>query len=257
MVTFLTAPDFENPEDVGADNVYNFDVRATKSLRDTVQSYAITVANIVEAVTFTGPFAFDVDENQTAAFTADVAGDVPITFALSGVDAALFTVDVAGVVTFLVAPDFGAPGDVGGDNIHNITVEATNVTGMTPQAYTVTVEEEGAILDEIGIEIAGDDHLVATWSWTDVAVTKDWFGVTWTNGESKIIHDLFYPYQSEHFDRYDLGDSIYWREFYFGDYAGLSGADGAYFEYATPVGDTALITWTTNTMTVVRTPSIT
>jgi hypothetical protein len=257
VITFLVAPDFENPGDVGANNVYNFDVRATNVLGDTVQPYTITVTNVVESVTFTGPFTFNVEENQTGAFTADVVGDVPITFALSGVDSALFTVDVAGVVTFLVAPDFDLPGDVGGDNIHNITVEATNVTGMTPQPYTVTVEEEGAILDEIGVEIAGDDHLVATWSWTDPAVTKDWFGVTWANGESKIIHDQLYPYQSEYFDRYDSGDSIYWREFFFGDYAGLSGADGAYFEYVTPVGDTALITWTTNTMTVVRTPSIT
>ena len=257
VVTFTNAPDFEDPQDVGANNVYNFDIRGANALGEVVQSYTITVSNVVEAVTFTGPFAYDAEEDQTAAFAADVAGDLPITFALSGVDAALFGIDTAGVVTFNSAPDLEAPADVGADNVHNITVEATNSQGMVSQAYTVTVVTSA--LDEIGVEIAGDDHMVGTWSWSDAAVTKDFLGATWTNGESKIIHDEVYTSDPDYFQRggYSATDQLYWISSFSSVFVGLSGPDGASYEYATPAGDTAVITWGTNTFTAVKTASIT
>ena len=257
VVTFTAAPDFEDPQDVGANNVYNFDIRGANALGEVVQSYTITVSNVVEAVTFTGPFAYDAEEDQTAAFAADVAGDLPITFALSGVDAALFGIDTAGVVTFNSAPDLEAPADVGADNVHNITVEATNSQGMVSQAYTVTVVTSA--LDEIGVEIAGDDHMVGTWSWSDAAVTKDFLGATWTNGESKIIHDEVYTSDPDYFQRggYSATDQLYWISSFSSVFVGLSGPDGASYEYATPAGDTAVITWGTNTFTAVKTASIT
>ena len=63
---------------------------------------------------FTSPATANVEENQTAAYTAvatDADGD-DLTYSLSGTDAALFTIDeTTGVVSFMSAPDFENAGD--------------------------------------------------------------------------------------------------------------------------------------------------
>ena len=74
-------------------------------------------------------------ENQTLAYTAvatDGDGD-DLTYSLSGTDAALFTIDPnTGEVRFIAAPDFEDPGDIGGDNVYDITVTASDDTMRRP-----------------------------------------------------------------------------------------------------------------------------
>jgi VCBS repeat-containing protein len=48
-VTFVAAPDFENPTDAGANNVYDVRVVASNGTNTTVQDVAITVSNVNEA----------------------------------------------------------------------------------------------------------------------------------------------------------------------------------------------------------------
>ena len=66
------------------------------------QAVAITVTDVDESGTntqpvFTSPTTANVEENQTAAYTAlatDADGD-PLTYSLSGTDAGLFTINAA------------------------------------------------------------------------------------------------------------------------------------------------------------------
>ncbi|WP_417492658.1 M10 family metallopeptidase C-terminal domain-containing protein [Maricaulis sp.] len=50
IIRFLSAPDFEAPGDTDFDNVYQLDVVANDGSNSTVQSLAVTVTNVVEAV---------------------------------------------------------------------------------------------------------------------------------------------------------------------------------------------------------------
>jgi hypothetical protein len=64
-----------------------------------------------------------------------------LTYALGGADAALFNINEStGAVTFLNAPDFETPGDVGDNNVYNIDVTASNgVYSSLPKAVAITV----------------------------------------------------------------------------------------------------------------------
>jgi len=137
VVSFIDAPDFENPNDAGGDNVYNITVTASDSINDTPQTVAITVTNVNDnAPVFNSPATVNVAENQTVAYTAMAAdadaGDT-VSYSLSGgADAALFTIDeTTGVVSFMDAPDFEDPGDAGGDNVYDITVTASDGDNST------------------------------------------------------------------------------------------------------------------------------
>ncbi len=102
-----------------------------------------------QAPTITSPSAVSVLENQTAVIdvnSTDPEGDVEgagLSYTITGaVDDGLFAIDAnTGVLTFLAAPDFEAPGDVGADNVYDVQVTVTdsgNATDVQNLAVTVT-----------------------------------------------------------------------------------------------------------------------
>ena len=64
-----------------------------------------------------------------------------ITCRLGGADASLFTINAStGVLTFVAAPNFEAPGDSGGNNVYDVTVQVSDGNGGSDtQAIAVTV----------------------------------------------------------------------------------------------------------------------
>ncbi len=93
----------------------------------------------------------DIDEGTTAVTTV-VATDAnlsTVTYSIAGgADAALFTIDPAtGVLSFITAPDFEAPADVGRDNTYDVIVAASDGQLSDLQGLTVTVlDTAGAAL---------------------------------------------------------------------------------------------------------------
>ena len=145
-VRFRAAPDFEMPGDDDRDNVHDITVTASDGANSANHNVAITVTNENDnAPTFTSPATVSVAENQVAAYMAaatDADGD-PLSYSLSGTDAALFTIDAnTGEVRFRAAPDFEVPGDADRDNVHDITVTASDGTNRTEQAVAITVTNE-------------------------------------------------------------------------------------------------------------------
>ncbi|WP_425614273.1 tandem-95 repeat protein [Anatilimnocola sp. NA78] len=120
------------------------------SLSDT-DSITINLTAVNDAPTITSngngaPASLNVAEGSTAVTTVvatDVDTPTTITYSVTGPDAGLFTiVPVTGVLTFTAAPNFEAPGDVGANNVYNVTVVATD--NGTPvlndtQDLTITV----------------------------------------------------------------------------------------------------------------------
>ena len=144
-LTFISAPDFENPNDAGGNNVYNVIVAVTDGSGGVdTQELLVTVTNINEAPVITSVAAENVTENQTEVLTVssiDVDGDAPNYSIVSGSDAALFSIDpISGELEFNVAPDFEAPGDADGNNIYEVVVEVADGFGGTDiQAIAVAV----------------------------------------------------------------------------------------------------------------------
>src|SRR6185369_16148114 len=93
---------------------------------------------------FTSSTTPSVAENTTAVLTVTTTDPEsnPRTYAIfSGADAAKFTINASsGALSFLSAPDFESPTDVGGDNVYNVTVSASDGQGnVAAAAIAVTV----------------------------------------------------------------------------------------------------------------------
>ncbi len=152
VLTFIAAPNFESPTDSGANNVYDVTVQASDGTATDTQSIAVTVTNVgVPIITSNGGGAtasVSVAENSTAVTTV-VATDIDPSPALvysiiGGVDSAKFSINsTTGVLTFVAAPNFESPTDAGGNNIYDVTVQASDGTLTDTQAIAVTVTNVG------------------------------------------------------------------------------------------------------------------
>jgi hypothetical protein len=170
-LSFISAPDFENPADANGDNVYEVEVTATDpgGLTD-VQPITVTVGDVNEAPDVTGPADVPVDENVTGVIadfdaTDPDAGDT-VTFSLAGDDAALFTIDPdTGELSFVTPPDFENPADDDGDNVYEVTVIGTDDGGLTDQQdVSITVGDVNEA------PVANDDTGLTTDSVTPLTI---------------------------------------------------------------------------------------
>jgi gliding motility-associated-like protein len=152
VLTFTSAPDYENPSDVGTNNTYIVIITATDaSGNTTTQTLTVTITDVDDTPPLiTGPngtgtttastAAKSIPENTTAVgtYTANEA----VTWGISGgVDAALFSLNPStGALSFNTAPKFATPTDADANNTYIVTVLATdNVGNTTTQTITVTV----------------------------------------------------------------------------------------------------------------------
>ncbi len=148
-LTFVTAPDFENPTDHDTDNEYKVKITAAAGGKSVVQRIVVTVTNVDEAPTFDSPTAaHEIAENETDVTTVvatdpDEGDDVSYAIpdgADGGADRARFAIDAtSGDLTFLAAPDFEAPTDADTDNVYDVVVKATAGEHSVSQSIAVTV----------------------------------------------------------------------------------------------------------------------
>ena len=176
VITFVAAPDYETALDVGdtaANNTYVLTVTATDTASNaSTQTLTVTVLDLDEVgPTITGPdgsggtttgatSAISVDENQTAVTT--VTADETVTWTLTGSDDdAKFAINEStGVITFVAAPDYERPTDVGTNNTYVLTVKATDTASNTSiQTITVTVLD---LDDDFAAVLVTNDDLIAT-----------------------------------------------------------------------------------------------
>src|SRR5581483_1478007 len=187
VLTFNSAPNFEAPADVGANNVYDVTVQVSDGNGGSdTQAIAVTVTNVNEAPVITSDggaatASLSAAENQTAVTTVtstDVDGGAPSYSIVGGADAALFSINAStGVLTFNSAPDFEAPADVGTDNVYDVTVQVADGNGGTDTqaiAVTVTNVNEAPVITSDGggasasVSAAENQTAVTTVTSTDV-----------------------------------------------------------------------------------------
>ena len=158
-ISFIDAPDFENPGDADGDNVFEVTIVATDGDDPNLtasEDLTITITDAIDAAPELTIDATDISvpENGTAVTTITVVPDGastnPPVLTLEGPDADLFQIDPdTGEISFINPPDFENPGDADGDNIFEVTVVATdgddpNLTASEDLTITITdVVDEG------------------------------------------------------------------------------------------------------------------
>lgn len=151
-LSFLSAPDYEKPQDSGSNNVYEVVVMVSDgSLTDT-QKISIQILNVLEGappqITSNGAAAtanISIAESQQAVTTVtatDVDGDI-VTYRLAtGTDESLFQINTnSGKLAFIKPPDYETPRDANQDNIYILTVIATDGVFESSQLLFVTVTD--------------------------------------------------------------------------------------------------------------------
>jgi len=120
-LSFIAAPDFENPTDSGANNIYDVTVQVSDgSLTDT-QAIAVTVTNVNEAPVINSngggaSASLSIAENTTAVTTVTAtdpdAGATQTYSIVGGADQLKFAINSStGALSFIIAPDFENPTD--------------------------------------------------------------------------------------------------------------------------------------------------
>ncbi|MCW8822199.1 MAG: hypothetical protein OQK45_08205 [Sulfurovum sp.] len=144
---FNIAPDFENPTDVGTNNVYEVTVAATDtSSNQTQQMISITVTDIDEAPpVFTSNDAYVTPENKRyISSEINAQGISEILYSISGGDdSSKFAIDsYDATLMFKGFPDYDIVGDFDEDNIYQATITATDTqTNNASQDITVTLTD--------------------------------------------------------------------------------------------------------------------
>lgn len=121
----------------------------------------LVLKNTIE---FVEPYAFTPNEHQLIAGSVN-AGEGVVYSISGGADASKFAINPAtGELTFLVAPDYEIPTDVGLNNVYNVTIKATKDGFASYQAYAVTVQDVAT--DDVVFPIAstGDGSGYATFN---------------------------------------------------------------------------------------------
>ncbi|NDC57547.1 MAG: hypothetical protein EBZ50_01690 [Alphaproteobacteria bacterium] len=153
-IRFAQAPDFETPQDAGADNTYDVIVKASDGAMSDERAFSIRVTNAAEAPVFAaGDLTTAIIEGNAATTWSFAATDPEggaVTYALEGADKALFSVDASGVVRFNATPDFDAPQDSGGDNTYDFVVKATDPGGAS------STREGHITINDVLTSVAGD-----------------------------------------------------------------------------------------------------
>ena len=130
---FRNTPDYERPADSNRDNVYEVTIRASDGRNtgtlEEVQVVTVTDVNEPPTITTTSRTTFSQPENRTSTlytFRATEPEGGTVTWTAAGTDGRFFTIDERGQFSFKEdsPPDFDAPGDAGGNNVYNVTVQA-------------------------------------------------------------------------------------------------------------------------------------
>ena len=145
-VTFLTAPNFEIPTDLNSDNTIDFSVVVSDGTLSAQADYSFIITNVSEAPVISGA-SFSVSENQATVGTIgaiDPDTGASLMYSLvsdsAAVDDTLFSINPStGAVSFLSPPDFESPGDTGADNIYNFSVNVSDGSLSSVEAFAVTV----------------------------------------------------------------------------------------------------------------------
>ena len=206
VLSFISAPNYESPTDVGLNNIYDVQVTVTDSQGTTdIQNIAVTITNLNDAlpvITSDGGGAtatIPVTQGATAvtivtATDADL-GDV-LTFSKSGgTNAALFNIDSSsGALTFISAATVGSyqvivkvTDAVGDIDTQTLTINVTS-SDITPPSLVITSADSNLSAGESTTITFNFSELVQGFTFSDVVVTGGTLGTITQSGTDPTLY---------------------------------------------------------------------
>jgi len=144
VVTFKSAPNYEDPLDKNKDNTFHFSVIASDGLLSATASYSFSIANVNEKPVISSTKIDDIEEGTTLVATisaSDPDANTSLTYTLiSTKDAGLFTIGAkTGVIKFKATPDHEKPRDSGSNNSINFSVQVSDGALVAVQEYSFDI----------------------------------------------------------------------------------------------------------------------
>ncbi len=202
VVSFKNTPDFDNPTDVGRNNVYDINILAIDwTGQSDTQKMAVTVEQAASQFGITNNPNISVDEGTS------VVTDLSVTGAANGFnesygveyyfnggqDSYLFNLNNnTGVLSFKTAPSFDTPIDSNRDNVYDVGILAIDYSGLSDRrSLAVTVQDiavagSAPVITSNGgnpyaaVEIAEGNKIVTDFSVTDSDGQAEGNGITYS-----------------------------------------------------------------------------
>ena len=180
--------DYEQPEDANRDGVYEVTVRAANAAGFTELDVTLTVLDVNELHTLTGPSGVSFPTGGTgtvATYTVTDPDNATIPLTLDGTDAASFTLS-AGALSFKSAPDYQTKIS------YEVTVTASDETHTVSRNVTVTVvnSQQAMTVNGAGSYSVREDS-TSLWLGTYTVASSGGGQVTWSvegNGRCGVQH---------------------------------------------------------------------
>jgi VCBS repeat-containing protein len=152
-LSFITAPDYEQPGDANGDNAYIVGVEVSDGDSTAIQRFKIKVtdandhAPVITSYNGDAAVTLRIPENTTAAGTVtatDADKNTTIIYSLvNEEDAGKFSVNSStGELRFITAPDFEQPADGNRDNVYVVTVKASDGDSTATQRFKIKITNE-------------------------------------------------------------------------------------------------------------------
>ena len=144
VVTFKSAPNYEDPLDKNKDNTFHFSVIASDGLLSAMASYSFSITNVNERPVISLTKIDDIEEGKTLVATisaSDPDANTSLTYTLINArDSDLFTIGAkTGVIRFKTTPDHEMPRDSGSNNSINFSVKVSDGALVAVQEYSFDI----------------------------------------------------------------------------------------------------------------------
>ncbi|MDA9955163.1 cadherin repeat domain-containing protein [Gammaproteobacteria bacterium] len=144
VVTFKSAPNYEDPLDKNKDNTFHFSVIASDGLLSAIASYSFSITNVNERPVISLAKIDDIEEGKTLVATisaSDPDANTSLTYTfISAKDSDLFTIGAkTGVIKFKTMPDHEKPRDSGSNNSINFSVQVSDGALVAVQEYSFDI----------------------------------------------------------------------------------------------------------------------
>ena len=179
-LAFISAPDFESPQDNNADNTYELELSVFDGANTSTQAITVSVANIDEAPSFAAATVdLPINENTSGAVYQAQASDpegTSLTYSASGADASLFTLDsTSGELAFKQSPNYEQALDSDADNVYQLDITAADATNQTSQALTISITDvnEAPAFASASVNLNTDENAASFTHIVDAATDPD------------------------------------------------------------------------------------
>ena len=144
VISFQSAPNYEDPLDKNKDNTFHFSVIASDGLLSAIASYSFSITNVNERPIISLTKIDAIEEGKTLVATisaSDPDANTSLTYTLiSAKDSDLFTIGAkTGVIKFKTTPDHEMPRDSGSNNSINFSVQVSDGALVAVQEYSFDI----------------------------------------------------------------------------------------------------------------------